>query len=96
MVQRESLVPAQWINTRGLFMKKAKGTDEMRARYRRDDLGVGVRGKYFEDYQQGHNLVLLNPEVAKAFPTEEAVNEALLSLIRIAQASTQQPTKHST
>ncbi len=70
-------------------MKKAKDqNDEMRSEYKREDLGVGVRGKYYEAYNEGHNLVLLTPEVAKAFPSEEAVNEALLSLIKIAQAST--------
>ena len=70
-------------------MKKAKDhNNEMRSEYKREDLGVGVRGKYYEAYNEGHNLVLLRPEVAKAFPSEEAVNEALLSLIKIAQAST--------
>lgn len=69
-------------------MKKAKNQDEMRPEYKREDLGAGVRGKYYEAYNEGHNLVLLRPEVAKVFPSEEAVNEALLSLIRIAQTST--------
>ncbi len=59
----------------------------MRTEYKREDLGVGVRGKYYEAYNEGHNLVLLKPEVARAFPSEEAVNEALLSLIKIAQTS---------
>jgi len=69
-------------------MKKVKDQHEMRSEYKREDLGDGVRGKYFEAYKEGHNLVLLKPEVAKAFPSEEAVNEALLSLIKVAQAST--------
>ena len=77
---------------RNLFMKKSIEHDEMRAEYRKEDLGVGVRGKYFKAYNEGHNLVLLKPQVAKAFPSDEAVNEALLSLIKIAQASTS-PTK---
>jgi hypothetical protein len=72
------------------FMKKIKNQDEMRQEYKREDLGVGVRGKYYEKYKEGHNIVLLKPEVAKAFPSEDAVNEALLSLIKIAQASTDQ------
>ena len=38
-------------------------------------------------YNKGTNLVLLSPDVAKAFPTEEAVNQALRSLIEIAQRS---------
>jgi hypothetical protein len=69
-------------------MKKAKlEDDDMRPEYKREDLGVGVRGKYYDSYVESHNLVLLRPEVAEAFPTEEAVNDALLSLIRIAKAS---------
>ena len=68
-------------------MKKVKDNDEIRAEYKREDLGVGVRGKYYQDYNEGHNIVLLTPEVAKAFPSEDAVNKALLSLIKIAQAS---------
>lgn len=64
-------------------MKKVKDNDEMRAEYKREDLGVGVRGKYYQDYNEGNNLVLLTPEVAKAFPSEDAVNKALLSLIKI-------------
>ncbi|MDL1959097.1 MAG: hypothetical protein LWX01_09395 [Deltaproteobacteria bacterium] len=68
-------------------MKKVKKKDEIRSEYKREDLGVGVRGKYYEAYQESHNVVLLKPEVAKAFPTEEAVNEALMSLIRVAKTS---------
>jgi len=68
-------------------MKTVEEKDDMRSEYRREDLGKGMRGKYHEAYEEGHNLVLLKPEVAKAFPSEEAVNEALLSLIKIAQTS---------
>lgn len=67
-------------------MKKAK-SEELRPEYHREDLGPGVRGKYLESYQKGTNLVLLSPDVAKAFPTEEAVNDALRSLIELAQKS---------
>ena len=69
-------------------MKKAKVSDELRPEYRREDLGVGVRGKYFEEYRKGTNLVLLSPDVARVFPTDEAVNEALRSLIDLAEKST--------
>jgi len=41
----------------------------------------GVRGKYVERYRQGTNLVKLAPDVAAAFPTEQAVNEALRRLL---------------
>jgi hypothetical protein len=69
-------------------MKKGKASDELRPEYRREDLDVGVRGKYFESYLRGTNLVLLSPDVAKVFSTEEAVNEALRSLISLAEKST--------
>lgn len=65
-------------------MKKGK-KDTMRAEYRREDLGRGVRGKHFRAYRAGSNLVLLRPEVAAAFPTDRAVNDALTSLIEVAE-----------
>ncbi|HNT34099.1 MAG TPA: hypothetical protein PKH07_03795 [bacterium] len=71
-------------------MKKTDESCDLRPLYRRKDLGIGRRGKYLEAYRSGTNLVLLKPEVAKAFPTEKAVNEALQSLIDIAQKSTGQ------
>ncbi|MDD5296250.1 MAG: hypothetical protein PHU46_04995 [Rhodocyclaceae bacterium] len=61
-----------------------KDDDEMRPEYRREALGKGVRGKYFERFSKGTNLVLLDDRVAKAFPTAEAVNEALLGLLALA------------
>ena len=65
-------------------MKKA---DDLRKEYRREDFGRGVRGKYYRDYTKGTNLVLLRPEIAQAFPTAEAVNDALQSLIDVATRS---------
>lgn len=65
-------------------MKKVK-RDELRPEYRQQDLGKGVRGKYFKAYRAGTNLVLLEPEVAAAFPTDRAVNRALSSLIEVAE-----------
>ena len=68
-------------------MRKAKVTDELRPEYTREDLGIGVRGKYVESYRKGTNLVLLSPDVAKVFTTEEEVNRALRSLISLARKS---------
>jgi hypothetical protein len=59
--------------------------DEIRTEYRREDLGKGVRGKYFARYSKGTNVVLLNDKVAKAFPNSEAVNEALMGLLALTQ-----------
>ena len=61
--------------------------DDMRPEYRLEDLGKGVRGKYYARYSKGTNLVLLDDRVAKAFPTAEAVNEALLGLLSLASKS---------
>jgi hypothetical protein len=41
-----------------------------------------VRGKYVERYREGTNLVLLDPDVAAAFPDATAVNDALRLLLR--------------
>jgi len=68
-------------------MRKVKTSDELRPEYKREELGIGVRGKYFEEYSKGTNLVLLSPDVAKVFTTEDAVNEALRSLISLAEKS---------
>jgi hypothetical protein len=65
-------------------MKKVK-RDELRSEYRREDLGKGIRGKHLKAYNTGTNLVLLQPEVAAAFPTARAVNDALSSLIAVAE-----------
>ena len=48
--------------------------------------GKGVRGKYFARVLKGTNLVRLSPEVARLFPTEEAVNNALLSLAELSKS----------
>jgi hypothetical protein len=58
-------------------MKKATSKppeDEMRPEY---DLRGGVRGKYYERYQQGTNVILLEPDVYKVFRDSAAVNKAL-------------------
>ena len=77
-------------------MKKAKPTerDELRPEYKRSDFGKMVRGKYANRIAAVTNVVILDPEVAEAFPNDAAVNEALRSLINIAKASTR-PTRRS-
>jgi hypothetical protein len=59
--------------------------DELRPEYDFSKLEGGVRGKYVKRYQRGTNLVLLDPDVARAFPTEDEVNHALRLLIKVAQ-----------
>jgi hypothetical protein len=79
-------------------MKKDKEPvrDELRAEYSRADFPGGlVRGKYAKRIKESSNTIILRPEVARAFPNEDAVNNALLSLIDLAQKSTR-PIKRST
>jgi hypothetical protein len=69
-------------------MKKIeKSNDELRPEYLREDFGKMVRGKYAQQYKAASNVVVLNPEVAKAFPNGDAVNEALLGLLEIAKSA---------
>ena len=65
-------------------MKKAsrKPTDELRREYTRADFGRLVRGKYARRLTEATNVVVLEPEVAKAFPNDRAVNKALRGLMR--------------
>jgi hypothetical protein len=77
-------------------MKKDKefNKDELRSEYKRADFPGGfVRGKYAERLKDSSNIIVLRPEVAQAFPNEEAVNNALLSLIDIAQKATRLASK---
>lgn len=72
-------------------MKKVSqiNKDELRAEYKRSDFPDGlVRGKYAKRVRKSSNIVVLKPQVADAFPNEEAVNSALLSLIELAHKTT--------
>ena len=55
--------------------------DDLRPEYDLAELGPGVRGKY-AGRLKGTTLVALQPEVAAAFPTSEAVNAALRAVLR--------------
>jgi hypothetical protein len=68
-------------------MKKNKNGGKMKSEYKKEDLGSGIRGKHFEAYNESHNVVVLESEVAKFFPTDNSVNEALWSFIKIAKNS---------
>jgi hypothetical protein len=64
-------------------MKKAKSEskDWGRREYKRSDFGELVRGKYAKRLNESSNVVILDPEIAEAFPNSEAVNKALRTLI---------------
>ena len=65
--------------------------DELRAEYDETTLAHGARGKFVQRLAQGSNVVRLDPDVAAAFPTEEAVNEALRLLLQAAKIASQRP-----
>ena len=70
-------------------MKKAvehRNEAEMRPEYDFASMKGGIRGKHHEEYRKRVNVVLLKPELADAFPTEEAVNEALEGILSTARA----------
>ncbi len=50
------------------------------------DFSKGIRGKYAQRYAEGTNIVVLDPDVAAAFPNATSVNEALRALLQIARA----------
>ncbi len=52
------------------------------------DFSKGVRGKHAKKFAEGTNMVVLDPEIAKLFPTSEAVNKALRKLIEDEKKST--------
>jgi len=62
--------------------KPKAAADDIRPEY---DFSRGVRGKYYESYKKGTNLVLLEPDVAKAFPDSGSVNKALRLLVNLAK-----------
>jgi hypothetical protein len=66
--------------------KKSKDdkSDDLRPEYNLSELlKEGVQGKYADRFQEGTNLVLLDSDVAEAFPNDEAVNDALRLVIKL-------------
>jgi hypothetical protein len=61
----------------------AEDGDDMLPEY---DFSAAVRGKYYERYQKGTNVVLLDADVAEVFPNAASVNEALRLLVSLADA----------
>lgn len=65
--------------------ESTKMADQDIPELKRDLLGKGVRGKYLKNFAHGSNVVVLQPEIQKAFPTSEAVNQALACMLAFAQ-----------
>ena len=70
----------------GANMKKDRNTaDDLRPEYDFSKMKGGVRGKYVQRYRAGTNLIKIDPDVAEVFADDNAVNEALRSLIKVAR-----------
>ena len=70
------------------IMKKVESEegDDLRPEYDFSQMKGGVRGKYVERYREGTNLVLLDPDIAAAYPDAKAVNDALRLLLQEKQS----------
>ena len=58
---------------------------ELQDEYDLSKMSIVARGRYAPERRAGKNVVLLAPDVAQAFPSDEAVNEALRLVLRIAE-----------
>ncbi len=74
--------------------RSTKITEDLRPQYH-FDYSKAVRGKYFKRLlEEGANVVVLEPDIAKAFASSSAVNDALRSLLHITR-STQRLTRRA-
>jgi hypothetical protein len=62
-------------------MSSSKKDDDVRPEYDLAKLEKGVRGKYFKRYQEGSNVVVIDPDLTGAFPNAKAVNDALREVL---------------
>ena len=65
--------------------KKTGLRDTLRPEYDFAKPKGGVRGKYAARFRAGTNLILLSPDVARYFPDDRSVNDALRILIEAAR-----------
>ena len=63
-------------------MSKTIETGDLRPEY---DFSGGVRGKHYQAYKEGTNIVVLDPDVSKVFKDSESVNHALRMLLELAE-----------
>ena len=61
---------------------------ELRDEYNFSKMSIVAKGRYTPERRTGKNVVLLAPDVAQAFPSDDAVNEALRLVLRIAEVPT--------
>ena len=64
--------------------------DELRPEYHREDFGTMTRGKYAERMKEGSNIIVLDPDIAEAFPNAQTINEILRRLLERSISSPQE------
>ena len=62
--------------------------DDLRPEYNLNELKGGMRGKYRKGYEESSNIVVIEPDLAEAFPNTKAVNDALRELLKLRKAKT--------
>jgi hypothetical protein len=67
--------------------RKPESDDWLRPEYKRSDFGKIIRGKYVDRIRAESNVIVLDPKVAKVFPNDDAVNDALRGIMKIAATS---------
>jgi hypothetical protein len=73
-------VPVRLKRKRGSIMKKMRKDQDMLEEY---DFSAGIQGKYAKRYEEGTNVVVIEPDIVKFFPDHDSVNQALRSLTEI-------------
>lgn len=66
--------------------KRKEAEDDLKPEYDFASMKGGVRGKYVSRLRKGTNIVVLEPEIAAAFPSDAAVNEALRGMLNTTKA----------
>jgi hypothetical protein len=66
-------------------MKKLNDDYELQEEYDLSQLPIMPKGRYAPERRVGRNLVVLEPDLAQAFPSDEAVNRALRLILQAAQ-----------
>lgn len=73
----------QPLNQKRETMKKIPKKSESEEMLPVYDFSQGTRGKHFKKYREGNNVVVIEPDIAKIFPTSREVNSALRGLYEI-------------
>ncbi len=67
------------------FTKKPNEEYELEEEYDLSQLPIMPKGRYAPERRISKNLTVLEPELAQAFPNDEAVNKALRLILQAAQ-----------